>query len=80
MAHVTPGYMEIMRSWLWFYEEYNQKYIRILKKYHAVILGQFFGHHHTDTFRIVEDEVTRDVVSEKHFDVQVIVADYSSTT
>ncbi|XP_018328097.1 acid sphingomyelinase-like phosphodiesterase 3a [Agrilus planipennis] len=35
---------------------YNKKYLQIVRKYSKIIVGQFFGHLHSDTYRIFYDE------------------------
>lgn len=35
--------------------KFNEKYLQLVRKHHAIILGQFFGHHHTDAFRMFYD-------------------------
>ncbi|KAM3933426.1 acid sphingomyelinase-like phosphodiesterase 3b [Leptodactylus fuscus] len=52
VGHVPPGYFEKKRGKSWFRENFNKRYIEIIQKYHKVIQGQFFGHHHTDSFRM----------------------------
>ncbi|XP_053560759.1 acid sphingomyelinase-like phosphodiesterase 3b [Bombina bombina] len=52
MGHVPPGHFEKKRGKSWFRNNFNQRYIEIIKKHHEVIQGQFFGHEHTDTFRM----------------------------
>ena len=52
VAHIPPGYFELAEEVSWLYPQYNARYIELVKKYNEVILGQFFGHHHTDSFRI----------------------------
>ncbi|KAF4518306.1 hypothetical protein B566_EDAN005875 [Ephemera danica] len=39
-----------------FQERYNQRYLQIVRKYASIIVGQFFGHLHADTFRVVYNE------------------------
>ncbi len=34
---------------------FNFRYNRIVQKYSDVIVGQYFGHQNTDTFRIFRD-------------------------
>jgi hypothetical protein len=36
-----------------FQERFNQRYIRLVQKYSDIIVGQFFGHLHSDSFRII---------------------------
>ena len=55
IGHVPPGYFEKKRSKAWFRPEFNQRYVDMVRKHHSVIQGQFFGHHHTDSFRMFYD-------------------------
>ncbi|XP_063810636.1 acid sphingomyelinase-like phosphodiesterase 3b isoform X2 [Pseudophryne corroboree] len=52
VGHVPPGYFEKKREKSWFRENFNKRYVEIIQKHHTVIQGQFFGHHHTDSFRM----------------------------
>ncbi|XP_078093249.1 acid sphingomyelinase-like phosphodiesterase 3b [Mustelus asterias] len=52
IGHVPPGFFEKKRGTSWFRHQFNKRYIEIVQKYHSVIAGQFFGHHHTDSFRM----------------------------
>ncbi|XP_051892009.1 acid sphingomyelinase-like phosphodiesterase 3b [Pristis pectinata] len=52
IGHVPPGFFEKRRKVFWFHQHFNERYIKIVQKYHNVIAGQFFGHHHTDSFRM----------------------------
>ncbi|KAG7475488.1 acid sphingomyelinase-like phosphodiesterase 3b [Solea senegalensis] len=52
IGHVPPGFFEKKRSKPWFVPKFNQKYVDLIQRHHSVILGQFFGHHHTDSFRM----------------------------
>jgi hypothetical protein len=36
-----------------FQERFNQRYLKLVRKYSDIIVGQFFGHLHSDSFRIV---------------------------
>ncbi|XP_043849045.1 acid sphingomyelinase-like phosphodiesterase 3b [Dromiciops gliroides] len=56
IGHVPPGFFEKTRSKAWFRPNFNQRYMEIIKKYHHVIAGQFFGHQHTDSFRMFYDD------------------------
>ncbi|XP_032817783.1 acid sphingomyelinase-like phosphodiesterase 3b [Petromyzon marinus] len=56
IGHVPPGMFEKLRGKAWFTEESNRRYVQLVLKHHAVIAGQFFGHHHTDSFRLFRDE------------------------
>lgn len=37
-------------------EKNNLRYLRLIRKYSSIIQGQFFGHLHSDSFRIVYDD------------------------
>lgn len=52
IGHVPPGVFEKKRSKPWYMPKFNKKYLELIQKHHSVILGQFFGHHHTDSFRM----------------------------
>ncbi|CAL1610330.1 unnamed protein product [Knipowitschia caucasica] len=53
IGHIPPGFFEKKRSKPWFTAEFNKAYVKLIQKHHAVVLGQFFGHHHTDSFRMM---------------------------
>ncbi|XP_039300105.1 acid sphingomyelinase-like phosphodiesterase 3b [Nilaparvata lugens] len=36
-----------------FQEKFARRYLRLVRKYAQIIVGQFFGHLHSDTFRLV---------------------------
>lgn len=36
-----------------FTDFHNKRYLKIVRKYSNTIVGQFFGHLHSDTFRLV---------------------------
>ncbi|XP_019403592.1 PREDICTED: acid sphingomyelinase-like phosphodiesterase 3b [Crocodylus porosus] len=52
VGHVPPGIFEKKRSKPWFQKQFNERYVEIVQKHHSVIAAQFFGHHHTDSFRM----------------------------
>ncbi|XP_062996855.1 acid sphingomyelinase-like phosphodiesterase 3b [Elgaria multicarinata webbii] len=52
IGHVPPGFFEKKRGKPWFREPFNQRYTEIIQKHHGAIVAQFFGHHHTDSFRM----------------------------
>ncbi|XP_006164657.2 acid sphingomyelinase-like phosphodiesterase 3b [Tupaia chinensis] len=55
-GHVPPGFFEKTRNKAWFREDLNEQYLQLVRKHHQVIAGQFFGHHHTDSFRLFYDQ------------------------
>uniref|UniRef100_A0A2K5Q8F0 Acid sphingomyelinase-like phosphodiesterase 3b n=1 Tax=Cebus imitator TaxID=2715852 RepID=A0A2K5Q8F0_CEBIM len=56
VGHVPPGFFEKTENKAWFREGFNDKYLKVVQKHHRVIAGQFFGHHHTDSFRMLYDD------------------------
>ncbi|XP_033496416.1 acid sphingomyelinase-like phosphodiesterase 3b [Epinephelus lanceolatus] len=52
IGHVPPGFFEKKRNKPWFRPQFNKLYLDLIQKHHSVIHGQFFGHHHTDSFRM----------------------------
>uniref|UniRef100_A0A1B0CM43 Putative acid sphingomyelinase-like phosphodiesterase 3b n=1 Tax=Lutzomyia longipalpis TaxID=7200 RepID=A0A1B0CM43_LUTLO len=44
-----------------FSEKNNLKYLRLVRKYSSIIQGQFFGHLHSDSFRIVYNDIGKPV-------------------
>ncbi|NWQ67717.1 ASM3B phosphodiesterase, partial [Neopipo cinnamomea] len=52
VGHVPPGFFEKKRGKAWFRRGFNERYLGIVQKHHRVIAAQFFGHHHTDSFRM----------------------------
>lgn len=38
-------------------EKNNLRYLRLIRKYASIIQGQFFGHLHSDSFRIVYNDM-----------------------
>lgn len=60
VGHVPPGSTEQIYGGahgesLSFTEKYNRRYIDLVVKYSHIIAGQFFGHLHRDTFRVIYD-------------------------
>ncbi|KFV08268.1 Acid sphingomyelinase-like phosphodiesterase 3b, partial [Tauraco erythrolophus] len=52
VGHIPPGFFEKKRGKPWFRSGFNERYLKIVQKHHGVIAAQFFGHHHTDSFRM----------------------------
>ncbi|XP_062552572.1 acid sphingomyelinase-like phosphodiesterase 3b [Armigeres subalbatus] len=58
VGHIPPGSDErhighIPYGHTSFTEKNNLRYLRLVKKYSEIIQGQFFGHLHSDSFRVV---------------------------
>jgi len=54
-GHAPPGVFE--RDWSspgthWLQHSHNIRYLRLIEQYSDVVVGQFFGHQNTDTFRV----------------------------
>ncbi|XP_069125849.1 acid sphingomyelinase-like phosphodiesterase 3b [Argopecten irradians] len=54
-SHIAPGYFEKYEGMMWFYDDYNYEYVKILQTFNDVIATQIYGHEHTDSFRLVKD-------------------------
>ncbi|KFP23455.1 Acid sphingomyelinase-like phosphodiesterase 3b, partial [Colius striatus] len=52
VGHVPPGFFEKKRGKAWFRSSFNQRYLELVQRHHRVIAAQFYGHHHTDSFRM----------------------------
>ncbi|NXX80832.1 ASM3B phosphodiesterase, partial [Urocolius indicus] len=52
VGHVPPGFFEKKRGKAWFRSGSNQRYLELVQRHHRVIAAQFYGHHHTDSFRM----------------------------
>lgn len=58
VGHMPPGSDERQRGTLSYaYSDHNnRRYIQLVRKYADIIVGQFFGHLHSDSFRIIYNE------------------------
>ncbi|XP_032291155.1 acid sphingomyelinase-like phosphodiesterase 3b isoform X2 [Drosophila virilis] len=61
VGHMPPGVDERYvgpqhHGQLIFTERNNRRYLELVRKYASVIQGQFFGHLHSDTFRLIYDD------------------------
>ncbi|KAL3868431.1 hypothetical protein ACJMK2_041239 [Sinanodonta woodiana] len=55
VAHIPPGLFEKIPNFPWFHEDYNKRYLDLLQKHADIITAQFYGHEHTDSFRLLYD-------------------------
>ncbi|KAF7284584.1 cyclic GMP-AMP phosphodiesterase SMPDL3A-like [Rhynchophorus ferrugineus] len=60
VGHVPPGWDERQKGLFQsahgaFTDYHNKKYLEVVRNYSDIIVGQFFGHLHSDTFRIMMD-------------------------
>jgi len=46
----------VHRGQHWLQEKYNRRYLDFVRRYSDIIVGQFFGHQHSDSFRIFRDK------------------------
>ena len=53
-AHVPPGTFELAPAFKWFHDLLNTKYLDIIDEHNDVIISQFYGHEHTDSFRLYD--------------------------
>lgn len=54
-AHISPGILETVLNYNFMQAAFNQRYTDILLRYSDVIAGQFYGHAHTDSFRLISN-------------------------
>jgi hypothetical protein len=68
IGHMPPGSDERQRGFPPAHSVYtdyhNKKYLELVRRYADIIVGQFFGHLHSDTFRVIYGERGK---QEKHF-------------
>lgn len=53
IAHIAPGAFELTSGGYFFYPNFNKHYLDIIERYSDIIQGQFYGHEHTDSFRVL---------------------------
>lgn len=51
-AHVPFG-VGARGDYIHMYQEYNEKFVSIIRDNSDVVMGSFFGHEHNDAFKIV---------------------------
>nr|XP_022908691.1 acid sphingomyelinase-like phosphodiesterase 3b [Onthophagus taurus] len=61
VGHMPPGLDERQRGashheHLAFTDHNNRKYLKLIRKYSSIIQAQFFGHLHSDSFRVIYNE------------------------
>ncbi|CAH2009498.1 unnamed protein product [Acanthoscelides obtectus] len=66
VGHIAPGSNERHRgayppSHISYSDHHNKKYLKIVRRYASIIVGQFFGHLHSDTFRVIYGENGRPI-------------------
>eukprot|EP00075_Anas_platyrhynchos_P020126 XP_027309379.1 acid sphingomyelinase-like phosphodiesterase 3a [Anas platyrhynchos] len=63
IGHVPVGYLPYARNTTAIRECYNERLVKIFRKYSSVIAGQFFGHTHRDSIMVLLDEEEKPVNS-----------------
>ncbi|XP_005487813.1 cyclic GMP-AMP phosphodiesterase SMPDL3A isoform X2 [Zonotrichia albicollis] len=63
IGHVPVGYLPYARNTTAIREYYNERLVKIFRKYSSVIAGQFFGHTHRDSIMVLLDEEEKPVNS-----------------
>lgn len=53
MGHTPPGVDDRESGAAVLSERHNKRYLQMIRLYSDIIRGQFFGHWHSDTFRVV---------------------------
>ncbi|XP_066258235.1 acid sphingomyelinase-like phosphodiesterase 3b [Euwallacea similis] len=66
VGHIPPGSDERQKSTstpvhAMYRDHHNKRYLAIVRKFHSIIVGQFFGHLHSDTFRVMYAENGRPI-------------------
>ena len=46
----------VHRGQHWLQEKYNRRYLEFVRRYSDIIVGQYFGHQHSDSFRVFRDK------------------------
>ena len=54
-GHVPPGCFDQSPNWCQMNDMHLKRYVSIVNKYAVCIVAQFYGHLHSDSFRIVGD-------------------------
>ena len=67
VGHMPPGVDERENGGILlfqdiFQERFNERYLRLVRKYSDIIVGQFFGHLHSDSFRVIYSDDGRLIV------------------
>ncbi|XP_014673124.1 PREDICTED: uncharacterized protein LOC106813494 [Priapulus caudatus] len=56
IGHIPPGYADWQLDAGALYPRFNERFLNMIGRYRHVIAGQFYGHWHTDSFRLFRDE------------------------
>jgi hypothetical protein len=56
VGHTPPGVDDREVGVSGLAEQHNARYMQIVRQYADMIRGQFFGHWHSDTFRIIYND------------------------
>lgn len=55
VGHIAPGYDEREGNKMFGFQSFNDKYVKVFEGFEGIIKGQFYGHLHSDTFRLTKD-------------------------
>ncbi|XP_067938951.1 acid sphingomyelinase-like phosphodiesterase 3b isoform X2 [Watersipora subatra] len=61
-AHVPFG-VGAKGDYIHMYKKYNEQFVSLVREYHDVIIGLFFGHEHNAAVKVLFDEDDKEVVS-----------------
>ncbi|XP_070160724.1 cyclic GMP-AMP phosphodiesterase SMPDL3A isoform X3 [Polyergus mexicanus] len=61
VGHTPPGVDDHEIGAATLHERHNIKYLQIVRLYSDIIRGQFFGHWHSDTFRVIYNDMGQPV-------------------
>lgn len=53
VGHTPPGVADHENGAVALNEKHNTRYLQVVRLYSDIIRGQFFGHWHSDTFRVI---------------------------
>ena len=59
IGHTPPGIDEHDVGIGGLSDEHNFRYLRIVREFADMIKGQFFGHLHSDTFRLIYNDASK---------------------
>lgn len=63
VGHTPPGTDDRESGTMGLTDEHNARYLKLVREYADMIRGQFFGHWHSDAFRVVySDNGERSIV------------------
>lgn len=66
VGHMPPGSDERQRggnhhAHYAYTDHHNKRYLKLVRKFADIIVGQFFGHLHSDSFRVIYNDNGRQI-------------------